>query len=69
MKQQSLWEPMDGADMRACWRALPEASRAEIVEHLVCLVVRAELAMLKEGEQAVSQGGDQSTVADSGSGA
>ena len=69
MKQQSLWEPINDSDIRACWRALPEVSRAEIIDHLVCLVVRAQLAILKEGEpQAVSEAGDQPTVADGDSG-
>jgi len=65
MKQQSLWEPMDGADMRGRWRALPEASRAELVDHLVRLVVRSQLRSLKAGERdGGSESGAQSTVAD-----
>ena len=64
MKQQSLWEPMDGTDMRACWRALPESSRTEIVDHLARLVVRAQLGVLKRGEpDPVSEAGVQSTTA------
>jgi len=65
MKQQSLWEPMDGTDIRACWRALPEASRTEIIDHLVRLVVRAQLGIVKEdGPRAVSGRTVDSTIAD-----
>jgi len=68
MKQQSLWEPMDGADLRACWRALPEVSRAELIDHLARLVVRAQLGGLNGREpepDAVSESGHQSPVAKS----
>jgi|WetSurMetagenome_2_1015567.scaffolds.fasta_scaffold168827_2 hypothetical protein len=65
MKQQSLWEPTDGTDVRACWHALPEASRAEIIDHLVRLVVRAQLgAVNEEGTRAVSGRTVESPIAD-----
>lgn len=64
MKQQSLWEPIDGADMRACWRTLPEASRTEIIEHLARLVVRAQLGSPKRSASSgASELIEQSTVA------
>ena len=64
MKQQSLWEPMDGARVRDCWRALPESSRCEIVDHLARLVVRAQLALLITGRpDAVAEAGVESAIA------